>query len=282
MGEHHGKTQLSKTQAGAARRRAAPKRMPGCRVKGTEMLRIFIDESQMEKDKIFVRGADANHIRQVLRMKEGEDFEAVDESGRVLTCRISGFEEDAVAAEILFAEEAGAELPNQITLYMGLPKFDKMELIIQKAVELGVGKIVPVAMRRCVVKFDEKKAKAKTERWQQIARSAAEQSKRAAVPEVGEVLSFDAAMAEAEKSDHILFPYEEAKDIRATRACLSKIKSGQSVALFIGPEGGFDPAEVAAAKRAGAQIITLGRRILRTETAAIAALSILMYLLEEI
>ena len=164
---------------------------------------------------------------------------------------------------------------------MGLPKFDKMELIVQKAVELGVYRIVPVRMKRCVLKLDEKKAESKVKRWQSIAEAAAKQAKRGIIPEIAPVATYIQALSEARNAEHILFPYECAEDIAKTREFISGIGPGESVAVFIGPEGGFDPAEVEAAKESGAHIITLGRRILRTETAAISAMSVLMFYLEK-
>ncbi len=245
------------------------------------MFRFFIDSDQISEGVLTVTGSDVNHIRNVLRMKAGEDIEAVDETGRVATCRIRETAADEILADVLFTEESGAELTNRITLYMGLPKFDKMELIVQKAVELGVYRIVPVRMKRCVLKLDEKKAEGKVRRWQSIAEAAAKQAKRGLIPEVASVMTFGKALSEAEGLNHILLPYECAEDITKTRELIGRIGPDESVAVFIGPEGGFDSSEVEAAREAGAQIITLGRRILRTETAAISAMSILMYELEK-
>ena len=156
-----------------------------------------------------------------------------------------------------------------------------MEWIIQKAVELGVWEIVPVASSRCVVRLDEKKAAKKVERWQQIAESAAKQSKRLKIPRIHPVLSFAEALACAENCPVKLIPYEMEKDMRGTGALLRSLEPGQDVAIFIGPEGGFSPEEVQAAMEAGVRPITLGKRILRTETAGLAILSVLMFQLEE-
>ena len=189
--------------------------------------------------------------------------------------------EDCAILHILEAEEAGYELPNQIYLFQGLPKGDKMELIIQKAVELGVYSIVPVEMKRCVVKLDEKKAQKKTVRWQQISESAAKQSKRMLIPEVKRVMTWKEALAFAKELDVLLVPYELAKGMKETREIISSIKSDQSIGIFIGPEGGFAQEEVQAAIEAGVKPITLGKRILRTETAGMTMLSILMFTLEK-
>lgn len=246
------------------------------------MHRFFVSSGQIADGVITIDGEDVNHIRNVLRLRAGEDFEAADEEGKVFTCRILEVSESSVRAEVLFSEMSGAELPNAITLYMGLPKFDKMELVIQKAVELGASRIVPVRTRRAVVKLDEKKAAAKVERWQSIAEAAAKQSKRAFVPEIGSAVSFPEAVKEANAAGgRLVFPYECAEGIGRTRKVLESIKPGEPVAVFIGPEGGFDPEEVHLAETNGAEVVTLGRRILRTETAAIAAMSMLAYVLEQ-
>ena len=232
------------------------------------MYRFFIEAGQVCDHVLHITDEDVNHIRNVLRMRPGEQIEAVDEDRTVYLCRISEILPDEILADVLETEEADTELQNEITLYMGLPKGDKMELIIQKAVELGVSRIVPVSMKRSIVKLDAKKAKARIARWQAIAQAAAKQSKRSIIPEVGEIL------------DVLLLPYENALDIRYTKDVIREIRPGQSVGVFIGPEGGFDRREVETAEETGAKLLTLGKRILRTETAAISMLSILMYELE--
>ena len=156
-----------------------------------------------------------------------------------------------------------------------------MELIIQKAVELGAAEVIPVAMKNCVVKLDAKKAAAKTARWQEIAKSAAKQSKRLIIPEVKQVMRFKDALKAAQDIDVKLIPYERQDGMAGTRRILNAITPGQSVAVMIGPEGGFDDAEVKEAEASGFEPITLGKRILRTETAGMTTLSILMYLLEQ-
>ena len=186
-----------------------------------------------------------------------------------------------MTAVILYAMESDLELPSRIFLFQGLPKGDKMELIIQKTVELGVHEIIPVASRRCVVKLDEKKAKSKVARWQGISESAAKQSKRMIVPKVHPVMKFEEALEYARSMDMVLIPYELAKGMRHTKELFASIRPGQSVGIFIGPEGGFEEEEVKKAVEAGAEPVTLGKRILRTETAGMTVLSILMYLMEE-
>ena len=213
-------------------------------------------------------------------MKQGEELGISDGGTKEYRCEIEGLGDEEVLLHIIYAQEPNYELPNRIYLFQGLPKADKMELIIQKAVELGAYAIVPVETKRCVVKLDEKKAAKKTARWQQIAESAAKQSKRMLIPKIHEVMSFQDALKLAEELDIRLIPYELAKGMKETKKILNQIRPGQSVGIFIGPEGGFEENEVSQALEKGAQAITLGRRILRTETAGLAILSVLMFQLE--
>lgn len=245
------------------------------------MYRFFVEEHQIEPTRIRITGSDVNHIRNVLRMKPGEEILVSAQGKLEYRCRIEELGEEEVTAVILYAMESDLELPADIYLFQGLPKGDKMEFIIQKAVELGVHEVIPVASRRCVVKLDEKKARNKTARWQGISESAAKQSKRMIVPEIHPVMNFAEALQYAKKLDLILVPYELAKGIGHTRELFASIRPGQSVGIFIGPEGGFEEEEIRQAVDAGAMPITLGRRILRTETAGMTVLSILMYLMEE-
>ena len=246
------------------------------------MHHFFVEPSQIQGNHIFIDGPDVNHIRNVLRMNPGEEVNVTDGSGeKVYRCAIASIGEDKVELNIMWAQEKGMELPSKIYLFQGLPKSDKMELIIQKAVELGVYEIIPMATAWAVVKLDQKKAAAKVKRWQAISESAAKQSKRLLIPEVKEPVKFSEALKLASDLDVRLIPYELAEGMDGTRRIIQSVKPGQSVAVFIGPEGGFEEAEVELAKEAGFQAITLGRRILRTETAGMTVLSILMYQLEE-
>ena len=244
------------------------------------MYRFFVEPSQVEEHVIRIHGTDMNHIKNVLRMKIGEEILISTGEKTEYTCYIEAYEEEEVLAHIMYAQEAGYELASRIYLFQGLPKSDKMELIIQKAVELGAFSIIPVETKRCVVKLDAKKAAKKVARWQQIAESAAKQSKRMLIPEIHEVMTYKQALEFAKQLDVKLIPYELAKGMKETREILGEIKPGQSIGIFIGPEGGFEEEEVAKALEAGAHAITLGRRILRTETAGLAILSVLMFQLE--
>lgn len=247
------------------------------------MQRFFVEPYQIQEEehRIILTGSDVNHMKNVLRMRIGEDVWISDGKEKEYHCTIESFEEENAVLHILYAQEPQYELPSRIYLFQGLPKGDKMELIIQKAVELGAYAIVPVETRRCIVKLDEKKALKKTARWQQIAESAAKQSKRILIPQVKQVMGWRDALALAKELDVLLIPYELAKGIKETREILSNIKLGQSVGIFIGPEGGFEEDEVQAAMEAGAKPVTLGKRILRTETAGMTMLSILMFTLEK-
>ena len=243
------------------------------------MYQFFVEDEQVTEDGVLITGSDVNHIRNVLRMKPGERVRISTRTGSNYLCSITQVEEMSIAAQIL-ETMAGTELPNRIVLFQGLPKADKMELIIQKAVELGAAEIVPVSMKNCVVKLDAKKAENKVKRWQQIAESAAKQSKRSLIPAVHEVLSYREAVAYAAECDVCLVPYENEQGMAGTKTMIEAIVPGESIAVFIGPEGGFDESEIAEARDAGMKTISLGNRILRTETAGLAALSILMYQIE--
>ena len=239
------------------------------------MFNFFADDSAKQGDYFYISGSDYNHIRNVLRMKAGEEF-LVSCGGVSSLCRLDGFEGDSAVAEIIEEDYQSTDLPVEIYLFQGLPKSDKMELIIQKAVELGVHAIVPTEMSRCVVKLDDKKKKSKTQRWQTIAESAAKQSKRSAVPTVYDAVSYKEALAMAQELDVLMVPYECADGMNATKNILIKIKEGSKVGIIIGPEGGFEESEVEKAIAIGGESISLGKRILRTETAAITAVGMVM------
>ena len=243
------------------------------------MYQFFVEEEQVHSDSISITGGDVNHIKNVLRMKNGEKIRVSSKSGQAYFCHISSIQDDEVIAAIDSADDTGTELDNHIVLYQGLPKGDKMELIIQKAVELGVSEIVPVAMKNCVVKLDEKKAQSKCKRWQAIAESAAKQSKRTVIPQIQMPLSWKQALEEAKELDVVLVPYENERGMEATREIFRSIPEGASIGVMIGPEGGFSPEEIAQLDK-DMHRISLGRRILRTETAGMATLSMLIYELD--
>ena len=247
------------------------------------MQRFFAEPEgiDLENQVIRLTGSDVNHIRNVLRMRPGEELWVSDGESREYHCVIREENREEILLDILYAQEPDYELPSEIWLYQCLPKSDKMELIIQKAVELGAAGIVPVSSKRCVVSLDEKRARKKQERWQQIAEGAAKQSRRMKIPEVRPVVSFTRALEDAAGLDVLLIPYEMTSGMSETREILKGIAPGSSIGILIGPEGGFEKEEVQQAVNAGARPITLGRRILRTETAGMTILSILMFQLEQ-
>lgn len=245
------------------------------------MYHFFVTPAQITEEYATITGQDVNHIRNVLRMRPGEQVGIRDGISRNYVCELEEIGAEEIRARILSVDEDNSELPARLYLFQGLPKSDKMELIIQKAVELGVYEIIPVATRRAVVKLDEKKEASKVKRWNTIAESAAKQSGRMLVPQVTRVMTLREAYAYAAAFDINLIPYELAEGMRDTKEVIGRIRPGMQVGIFIGPEGGFDVEEVEAAVEAGIHPITLGRRILRTETAGLTALSVLMFQLED-
>lgn len=245
------------------------------------MQHFFVTPQQVSGEYIVMEGSDVNHMKNVLRMKLGEEVMISDGNNRKYLCTIEQFSEGK--AKLIMKEElpSNTELPSRIYLFQGLPKSDKMELIVQKAVELGVYEIIPVSTKRVVVRLDAKKAQKKVERWNSIAQSGAKQSGRGIVPTVTSVMTYKEALDYAKQLDVVLIPYELASGMERTRQIFTQMKPGQSIGFFIGPEGGFEEAEIEQSIEAGAIPITLGKRILRTETAGLACLSILMYHLEE-
>lgn len=243
------------------------------------MYQFFVKDGQVAEHEVFIEGSDVNHIRNVLRMKAGDEIRVTNENGKNWRCAITELSEQLVRAQIV-EEMSATELPCKVYLFQGLPKNDKMELIIQKAVELGVYEVIPVAMKNCVVKLDEKKAQAKTTRWQEIAKSAAKQAKRSLIPTVQSPITWKEAVTRMKELDVRLVPYENERGMEATREAVSGILPGQTVGIWVGPEGGFSPEEIAAVQAEELKLISLGNRILRTETAGFTTLAFLIYALE--
>ena len=240
---------------------------------------FFVEPRQIVGGQVTITGPDVNHIRNVLRMKPGGMVRVSDEKDFCGQCRVEELLEDQILLTIL--EEADStELPAQVTLFQGLPKGDKMEWIIQKNTELGIARIVPVVMKRSVVKLDAKKAATKVARWQAIAESAGKQSGRTKLPEVAPVMTYAQALKEAADYDLLLLPYESAEGMDAVRSLFAQAAPGMRIGILIGPEGGFEPSEVEAAVAAGWKVLSLGRRILRTETAGMTVMANLMLQLE--
>ena len=246
------------------------------------MYHFFVDPSVIGEGKVRITGADLNHMKNVLRMKAGEAVLISDGTGKDYNCQVEGYTEGEGILQILSENEDSRELLSRIWLFQGLPKSDKMEVIIQKAVELGAAGVIPVATRNAVVKLDAKKAEAKVRRWQAIAESAAKQSKRSYIPEVGMVMSLKEAFSyiEEQNFDLCLIPYELEKGMEGIKQVLNRLAPGQQIAVFIGPEGGFDEEEIKLALEKNVIPVSLGKRILRTETAGPAILALLMMKLE--
>lgn len=252
------------------------------------MYHFFVEPSRISDRNVIITGEDVNHIKNVIRLKTGDEISISNGiDGRDYRCGIVSITDTEVLCELRFIKEDGVELSSKVYLFQGLPKGDKMELIIQKMVELGVYEIIPVAMKRCVVKLDDKKAKSKIIRWQGISQASAKQSKRGIVPKVQEVMSYQKALDYAGEMDVRLIPYEMenmlegSSGMEGTKKVINSLGSGQKIAVFIGPEGGFEESEIQEAIRTGMVPITLGKRILRTETAGMTVMSWIMYQLEK-
>lgn len=244
------------------------------------MYQFFVEEDQIAEKQIVIVGSDHNHIRNVLRMKSGERVRISTREGRSFFCHIHRIEDQQIVVEIDEEDVQGTELSCEITLFQGLPKGDKMELIIQKATELGVRRVVPVAMNNCVVKLDEKKAQNKQRRWQAIAESAAKQSKRTIIPQIDLPITYQQAMEQMQTLDHALVPYENERGMAVTREILHNIPQNSRIGVLVGPEGGFSEREISCLGQKMHRI-SLGRRILRTETAGLATLAMLVYELDD-
>ena len=255
--------------------------LPQQKQKKIEMNRFYTRPENIREGQAWLDADACNHMKNVLRMQPGDEFVLCDGEGRTYLCSITSFASQSVVAKILDMSKEYHELPVKIVLYQGLPKKDKMELIIQKAVELGASEIVPVMTKRCVAKLEDPKKEArKLERWNAIAKSAAEQSRRDVIPVVRPVMSFADAIREMSSLSTGILPYEEAEDMKQTAEVLREAALGQSVGILIGPEGGLEGSEVQEAMALGIRPVTLGRRILRTETAGLVTLSMLMYEIE--
>lgn len=244
------------------------------------MHHFFVTPEDVSRNHVIIMGSDVNHIKNVLRMKENDELLISDGMGRDYHCSIDSITNEKITAEILDTDYEGCELSSRFYLFQGMPKADKMELIIQKAVELGVHEIIPVLTRRSVVKIDDKKKESKLKRFQSISESAAKQSRRNIVPKVNDFMLFEEALNYAKDFSMNIIPYENFKDMQATRNILDRIEDNMNIGIFIGPEGGFDETEIDKAREIGCNEISLGKRILRTETAGMAILSVLMFKLE--
>ncbi len=242
------------------------------------MPRFFAEPENINGNIITLYSDDAVHISRVLRGKAGDILTVCDGKGNDYTAEITSVSDKSVTLEIKETFVTKSEPSVRITLYQGLPKGDKIETIIQKCVELGVCGIVPVNTERCIVKIDKNKENKKMERWRKIAESAAKQSGRGIIPSVGQVVSFENALKEASSMDGAVIPYE-LEEKNGLKSFLDGFK-GESLAVFIGPEGGFSIDEIEKALKSGVVPVTLGKRILRTETAGMAAVANILFYID--
>ncbi|MBR0104185.1 MAG: 16S rRNA (uracil(1498)-N(3))-methyltransferase [Firmicutes bacterium] len=241
------------------------------------MYRFFLDGKI--DGMAHIDGKDAKHIRDVLRMKEGEEIIVCDGDMTDYVCRILGFGKNRVEILPMYVKESESEPKVKVILYQGLPKRDKFELIIEKCVELGVFSVVPVNTMRSIPVIEGKEEK-KLVRWNSISMAAAKQSGRGIVPEIRRTMEFKEAVEDAAQNcDLVLFPYENEEDTHL-RDVIANFE-GETIGVFIGPEGGFDRTEADFAESHGARAVSLGKRILRTETAGFACLSMIMYQLDK-
>ena len=238
------------------------------------MTRFFVTPEELQPDFLVLTGENARHAK-VLRLKNGEDVLVCDGQGRECICTVSDVSDGQISLVVRQRQESGAEAAVHVSVYMAFPKGDKLEHVIQKATELGAAEIVAFPSARCVSRPDEKSLKKKVERWQKIASSAAEQSGRGVIPEVIVLSSYGEALKRAAQADKAILFYENEQAV--TLRMSLETGAYRTVSLMTGPEGGLEPGEVEKARQAGLDICTLGKRILRCETAPLCALSAVMY-----
>ena len=243
------------------------------------MARFFVPEHAIQNNIAIITGPDVKHIARVLRLEPGDLLEICsgEGQGREFTATIREITNKDVTCEITGEKSGAAEPPVQVTLYQGLPKGEKMELVIQKSVELGVSRVIPVVCERTVVKLDEKKASERQTRWQRVAAEAAKQSRRTVIPTVAMPLPFHQAVEQIASDVLAIMPWEEEHIRGISKVLKSKTDGHRSVAVFIGPEGGFSREEADSAKARGVIPVSLGPRIMRTETAGIVTVAIVLY-----
>lgn len=256
------------------------------------MPKFFVENNQIKNDTIYIKDKDVNHIKKVLRKNIEDEITICNENTKQdYLCKITNIEENEITCKILKELETNVESNIEVSIFQGLPKADKMELIIQKSVELGVHDIIPIEMKRCVVKLKEKDKTKKIERWQKISEVAAKQCGRNYIPKINNIENLKEISEKIKDYDAVLVAYEEEKENTLKNELKLLKKDNQEnndnannekikIAVVIGPEGGIDKEEINALEKNGAKIITLGKRILRTETVALNVLSIIMYELE--
>lgn len=248
------------------------------------MRKFFVKQENVKENKIEIIGSDVNHIKNVLRLKIGDQIQiCIQETQENYVCEISAIEKEVVQTTILEKIDGMAEGNIELHIFQGLPKADKMELILQKGTELGVSKFIPVAFHRSIVKLAGKDETKKIERWQKIAEVAAKQAKRDLVPKVESVIKVKEICNLVSEYDLLLLAYEEETEnsIKNELLNIKHTKETLKIAVIVGPEGGIEKEEVEILQKAGAKVVSLGKRILRTETVALQVSAIIMYELEE-
>lgn len=242
------------------------------------MSKFFVKDNQINKNVISIIGTDVNHITNVLRLKIDDEIQVCNEDkGLNYNTKITEINNEFVKCNILEIKESNSEASVHINILQGLPKAEKMELIIQKCTELGVKEITPVEMERCIVKLDWKSKSKKQERWQKIAEVAAKQSGRDKIPHINSVINIKNVCNILENYDIVLVPYENEKNITLKEVLAKLPRKDLKIAIIIGPEGGFEEKEIRMLEESNCKIVTLGNRILRTETVAIAMTSVILY-----
>lgn len=245
------------------------------------MPKFFVRDDQINDNKIDIVGEDVNHISNVLRMKVGDEFQVCNsDTTENYNVEIKSFEKEKIICSIINKMKSEAESDINLKIFQGIPKSDKMELIIQKSTELGIKELIPVDMERCVSKISGKDEKKKIDRWQKISEVAAKQSGRDMIPKIHNVIKINDLVKVISDFDMMIVPYEKAERY-SFKDAIEEIKeydkSNINIGIVIGPEGGFELSEIEQLREAGAKIVTLGKRILRTETVALAMSSVIMY-----
>lgn len=242
------------------------------------MPKFFVKNNQINENVVSIIGTDVNHIANVLRLKVDDEIQVCNEDkGLNYNTKIIEINKEFVKCNILEIKESNSEANVHINILQGLPKAEKMELIIQKCTELGVKEITPVEMERCIVKLDSKSESKKKERWQKIAEVAAKQSGRDKIPQINNVINIKNVCNILTNYDIVLVPYENEKNVTLKEVLAKLPKKDLKIAIIIGPEGGFEEKEIQMLEQSNCKIVTLGNRILRTETVAIAMTSVILY-----
>lgn len=247
------------------------------------MRKFFVNSNQIEENEVRIIGEDVNHIKNVLRLKTGNEIKICDSDSNVnYICSIEEIKKDEIICSIIEKAKNEAESNVEIHIFQGLPKADKLELIIQKGTELGASKFTPVNFKRSIVKINDKDAKKKIDRWQKIAEVSAKQSGRDIIPKVSNIENVKNICNLVQNYDIVIVAYEleEKNFIKDELLKLKNSKNNFKIAVVIGPEGGIEEDEIYVLRTAGAHIVTLGKRILRTETVAMQIISVIMYELE--